>query len=131
MDRHCANAQKIAEFLAGHDRVKKVYYPGLPTHPGHDLARKQMKLFGGMVGFDVGGLGAAKKLLDGLTVCVQAVSLGDVITLIEHPASTTHHAYPREELAEVGLSEGYVRLSVGIEDPGDLIDDLAAGLKKI
>ncbi len=131
MDRHCANAQRVAEFLAGHAKVKKVYYPGLPTHPGHDVARRQMRLFGGMVGFDVGGFDAAKKLLDSLEVCVQAVSLGDVITLIEHPASTTHHGYPPEALAEVGLSEGYVRISVGLEDAGDLIRDLEQGLKRI
>jgi methionine-gamma-lyase len=131
MDRHCANAQKVAEFLAGHEKVLKVYYPGLPTHPGHELAERQMRLFGGMVGFDVAGFADAKKLLDGLEVCVQAVSLGDVLTLIEHPASTTHRGYPEEELAEVGLTEGYIRVSVGIEDPGDLIDDLAAGLDRI
>ncbi|MEE8639470.1 MAG: PLP-dependent aspartate aminotransferase family protein [bacterium] len=131
MDRHCANAQKVAEFLAGHGKVEKVYYPGLPTHPGHELAQRQMRLFGGMVGFEVAGFADAKKLLDGLEVCVQAVSLGDVLTLIEHPASTTHHGYPEEELAEVGLTEGYIRISVGIEDPGDLIDDLAAGLDRI
>lgn len=131
MDRHCANAQKVAEFLAGHDKIRKVYYPGLPTHPGHELAKRQMRLFGGMVGFDVAGFDAAKRLLDGLEVCVQAVSLGDVLTLIEHPASTTHHGYPEEELADVGLTEGYVRISVGIEDAGDLIDDLAAGLERI
>ncbi len=131
MDRHCSSAQRIAEFLAGHDKVKKVYYPGLASHPGHELAQRQMRLFGGMVGFDVAGFDEAKKLLDGLNVCVQAVSLGDVITLIEHPASTTHHGYPEEALAEVGLTEGYIRMSVGLEDPGDLIDDLAAGLDRI
>ncbi len=131
VDRHCANAQKIADFLAGHEKVRRVYYPGLPTHPGHELAKRQMRLFGGMVGFEVGSFGAAKKLLDGLEICVQAVSLGDVITLIEHPASTTHHGYAEEDLADVGLTEGYVRISVGLEDPGDLIDDLVAGLERI
>jgi methionine-gamma-lyase len=131
VDRHCANAQKIAEFLAGHEKVRRVYYPGLPTHPGHELAKRQMRFFGGMVGFEVGSFDAAKKLLDGLEICVQAVSLGDVITLIEHPASTTHHGYAEEDLADVGLTEGYVRISVGLEDPGDLIDDLAAGLERI
>ncbi len=131
VDRHCANAQKIAEFLAGHEKVRRVYYPGLSTHPGHELAKRQMRLFGGMVGFEVGSFDAAKKLLDGLEICVQAVSLGDVITLIEHPASTTHHGYAEEDLADVGLTEGYVRISVGLEDPGDLIDDLAAGLERI
>jgi len=131
MDRHCGNAQQVAEFLAGHKKVQKIYYPGLPEHPGHEIARKQMRLFGGMVGFDVGSFEAAKKFLDGLEVCVQAVSLGDVLTLIEHPASTTHHAYPADELADVGLSEGYVRISVGIEDAGDLIDDIKEGLERI
>lgn len=131
MDRHCANAQKIAEFLAGHDKVRKVYYPGLPNHPGHELAKRQMRLFGGMVGFDVASFDDAKKLLDGLELYVQAVSLGDVVTLIEHPASTTHHGYPKEELADVGLTEGYVRISVGIEDPDDLIGDLAEGLRRL
>lgn len=131
MDRHCANAQKVAEFLAGHEKALKVYYPGLPTHPGHELAERQMRLFGGMVGFEVAGFDDAKKLLDGLKLCVQAVSLGDVMTLIEHPASTTHHGYPEEELAEVGLTEGYIRISVGLEDPGDLINDLGAGLDRI
>jgi methionine-gamma-lyase len=131
VDRHCATAGRIAEFLAAHDKVKKVYYPGLPDHPGHELARKQMRLFGGMVGFEVATFGDAKKFLDALKVCVQAVSLGDVITLIEHPASTTHHAYPPEELGDVGLSEGYIRISVGLEDADDLIDDIGEGLKKI
>jgi methionine-gamma-lyase len=131
MDRHSANAQQVAEFLASHEKVQTVYYPGLPDHPGHEIAQRQMRLFGGMVGFDVGSFEAAKKLLDGLEVCVQAVSLGDVLTLIEHPASTTHRAYPPDELADVGLSEGYVRISVGLEDPGDLIADLKAGLKRI
>lgn len=131
VDRHCATAGRIAEFLAAHDKVKKVYYPGLSDHPGHELARKQMRLFGGMVGFEVAGFDDAKKFLDSLQLCVQAVSLGDVITLIEHPASTTHHAYPKEELGDVGLSEGYIRISVGLEDADDLIDDIAEGLKKI
>ncbi|UCH79317.1 MAG: PLP-dependent transferase, partial [Candidatus Coatesbacteria bacterium] len=131
MDRHCSNAQQVAEFLAGHDKVQKVYYPGLPDHPGYEIAQRQMRLFGGMVGFDVGSFEAAKKFLDGLAVCVQAVSLGDVLTLIEHPASTTHHAYPADELADVGLSEGYVRISVGIEDAGDLINDIKEGLDRI
>jgi len=131
MDRHCANAQKVAEFLAGQAKVRKVYYPGLPSHPGHELAKRQMRLFGGMVGFDVASFDDAKKLLDGLEVCVQAVSLGDVLTLIEHPASTTHHGYPKEDLADVGLTEGYIRMSVGIEDPDDLIDDLAEGFERL
>lgn len=131
MDRHCSSAARIAEFLAGHKKVKRVYYPGLQNHPGHDVAKKQMRLFGGMVGFELAGLEEAKRFLDALELCVQAVSLGDVLTLIEHPATTTHHGYPPEALAEVGLSEGYVRLSVGLEDAGDLIRDLGQGLDRV
>ena len=128
MDRHCANAQKVAAFLAGQPSVRKVYYPGLPQHPGHDLAKKLLRLYGGMVGFDLGDAGKAKRFLDALRLCVQAVSLGDVMTLIEHPASTTHRGYSPEALRDVGLTEGYVRLSVGLEDPGDIIKDLEPGL---
>lgn len=131
MDRHCASAQEIAEYLAGHSKIKKVWYPGLKNHPGHDIACKQMRMFGGMVGFEVGDFDKAKKLLDSLKVCVQAVSLGDVITLIEHPASTTHHGYSHDALTEVGLSEGYIRLSVGLEAPKDIIADLEQGLARI
>lgn len=131
MDRHCSSAARIAEFLATHKKVKRVYYPGLQNHPGHDVAKKQMRLFGGMVGFELAGLEEAKRFLDALELCVQAVSLGDVLTLIEHPATTTHHGYPPEALAEVGLSEGYVRLSVGLEDAGDLIRDLGQGLDRV
>jgi methionine-gamma-lyase len=131
MDRHCENAGRIAEFLDGHPKVNKVYYPGLPDHPGHETAKKQMRGFGGMLGFEVADFNTACKFLDSLEVCVQAVSLGDVVTLIEHPASTTHHAYSPEELAEIGLAQGYIRLSVGIEDADDLIADLEAGLSEI
>ena len=131
MDRHCANAARVAAFLAGHAKVRKVYYPGLPGHAGHDVARRQMRLFGGMVGFELGTFDEAKRLLDGLEVCVQAVSLGDVLTLVEHPASTTHHGYAPAALAEVGLSAAYVRMSVGLEDAGDLVADLEQGLARV
>jgi len=131
MDKHCDNAERIVEFLDGHPKVNKVYYPGLPNHPGHETAKKQMLRFGGMLGFEVADFDTACRFLDTLNVCVQAVSLGDVITLIEHPASTTHHAYSPEELAAIGLNQGYIRISVGIEDADDLIADLDAGLSKI
>jgi methionine-gamma-lyase len=131
MDRHCASAQRIAEFLAGHAKVKRVWYPGLKGHPGHDIACRQMRLFGGMVGFEVADFATAKLFLNSLHICIQAVSLGDVITLIEHPASTTHHGYSHEALVEVGLTEGYVRLSVGLEAPEDIIADLEQGLARI
>jgi methionine-gamma-lyase len=132
MEKHCANAAKIAQFLSDHPKVGEVYYPGLADHPQHDLAAKQMNgRFGGMIGFEVPDFDAACRMLDSLEVCVLAVSLGDVITLIEHPASTTHSSYSPEELEAIDLSNGYIRISVGIEDADDLIADLDKGLNKI
>ena len=132
VERHCENATKIAEYLHEDPKVDKVYYPGLASHPGHELAAKQMNgKFGGMIGFDVPNFDAACKLLDSLEICVLAVSLGDVITLIEHPASTTHSSYSPEDLEAIGLKNGYIRISVGIEDADDLIADLEQGLSKI
>jgi methionine-gamma-lyase len=132
VERHCENAAKIAEFLDGYPKVDRVYYPGLPNHPGHGLAAKQMNgKFGGMIGFEVPNFDVACKMLDSLELCVLAVSLGDVITLIEHPASTTHSSYSPEGLEAIGLKEGYIRLSVGIEDVDDLITDLKQGLDKL
>jgi methionine-gamma-lyase len=132
MDRHCENAQKIAEYLANHKKVDKVYYPGLPSHPGHDVAKKQMKKFGGMVGFDVqGGKAAGKKIMDAVQLCILAVSLGDADTLIEHPASMTHSTYTDEELKTCGINPGYVRISVGLEHVDDLIEDIEQALSKI
>ena len=132
MDRHCKNAMVIAEYLDKHEKVDKVYYPGLKTHPGYDLAKQQMADFGGMVGFDVkGGKEAGKKLMDSVKLCILAVSLGDVDTLIEHPASMTHSTYSDRELQDCGINPGYVRLSVGLEHVDDLIADLDQALKKI
>ncbi|MCP4228996.1 MAG: methionine gamma-lyase, partial [bacterium] len=132
MEKHSENAAKVAQFLDGHPKVDKLYYPGLPGHPGHELAAKQMNgRFGGMIGFEVPDFDAACRMLDSLEVCVLAVSLGDVLTLIEHPASTTHSSYSPEELDAIGLSNGYIRISVGIEDPDDLIADLNQGLDNI
>ncbi len=132
MDRHCFNAEKIAQFLDNHPQVNRVYYPGLPSHPQHDLARRQMRNFGGMVSFELkGGKKAGEILQNSVQLITLAVSLGDADTLIEHPASTTHRAYTSEELAKFGIPEGLVRISVGIENVEDIIDDLKQALNKI
>lgn len=132
MKKHCDNAITIANFLSTHPKVKKVYYPGLSTHQKFEIAKKQMKNFGGIVSFELkDGFDAGKKLLNCLNLCSLAVSLGDTETLIQHPASMTHSSYSKEELKNAGLSEGLVRLSVGIEDVEDIIEDLKKGLDLI
>ncbi|NLK37180.1 MAG: methionine gamma-lyase [Epulopiscium sp.] len=132
MERHCQNAEKIVEFLKNHDKVEKVYYPGLKSHPGYEIAQKQMKHPGGMIAFEVkGGKAAGIRLLDNLDMCVLAVSLGDAETLIEHPASMTHSTYAPEELKLAGIPEGLVRLSVGLENAEDIIADLEKGLSYV
>ncbi len=130
MERHCASAMKIAEYLDKNPKIEKVFYPGLKTHEGHDIAARQMPNgFGGMMSFIVkGGRQAASKFVDSLELCTLAVSLGDAETLIEHPASMTHSTYTAEELADAGIPEGLVRLSVGLENVDDIIADLQAGL---
>lgn len=132
MDRHCESAMKIAEYLQNHGKVEKVYYPGLTSHRGHELAKKQMSDFGGMVGFDLkDGKEAGKTIMNSVKLCILAVSLGDVDTLIEHPASMTHSTYSDEELRGCGINLGYVRISVGLEHVDDLIADLDQALSKI
>ncbi|CEP50193.1 methionine gamma-lyase [[Clostridium] sordellii] len=129
MDKHSKNALEVAKFLEGHKNVIKVNYPGLESFPQRELAKKQMDLPGGMIAFEVkGGLEAGKKLLNSLELCTLAVSLGDCETLIQHPASMTHSPYTAEERAEAGISDGLIRISVGLEDPEDIIDDLKQGL---
>ncbi|HHY36303.1 MAG TPA: methionine gamma-lyase [Firmicutes bacterium] len=130
MEKHCANAMEVAAFLEAHPAVERVYYPGLPSHPQHDLAKKQMQGgFGGMISFELkGGLEAGKQLMNSLELCSLAVSLGDTETLIQHPASMTHSPYPPEERLKAGITDGLVRLSVGIEDAADIIADLKQGL---
>lgn len=128
MERHCQNAEKIAEFLENHEKVEKVYYPGLKSHSGYEIANKQMKHPGGMISFEVkGGKTSGINLLNHLDMCVLAVSLGDAETLIEHPASMTHSTYQPEELKAAGIPEGLVRLSVGLENADDIIADLKKG----
>jgi cystathionine gamma-lyase len=129
MPRHQENAMKLAEVLGGHPKVAKVTYPGLRSHPQHDLARKQMKGFGGMMTFDVkGGLEAARSFLRAVKVFACAESLGGVESLIEHPAIMTHASVPKETREKLGISDGLIRLSVGVEDAQDLIDDLKQAL---
>jgi cystathionine beta-lyase/cystathionine gamma-synthase len=129
MERHNANAMALAEFLAGHPKVKRAIYPGLASHPHHALAAKQMRGFGGLISFDTGSLEGAKQVLERVRLMALAESLGGVETLISHPASMTHASVPPERRAALGLSEGLVRISVGIEDIDDLKDDLAQALQ--
>ncbi|MEA4941773.1 MAG: methionine gamma-lyase [Oscillibacter sp.] len=124
MERHCSNAQKVAEFLHGHPAVDKVYYPGLDDFEGREIAQKQMKLPGGMMSIELkSDRAATAAALNKLELCTIAVSLGDAETLVEHPASMTHSTYTPEELKASGISEGLVRISVGLEDPEDIIAD--------
>ena len=131
--KHCENAQKVAEFLAAHPKVEAVYYPGLASHPGHEVAKRQMHGgFGAVIAFEVkGGFEPGKTLINSVELAKVAVSLGDCETLIEHPASMTHSPYTPEERRDVGISEGLIRLAVGLEDAEDIIADLASALDKI
>jgi methionine-gamma-lyase len=132
MDRHSENALRMAQFLQFHPKVKSVWYPGLTTHPQHELAKKQMSGFGGMIAFELkGGKPAGEILMNSVRLMTLAVSLGDCDTLIEHPATMTHSTYNEEELAKVGITPGLVRLSVGLEGIDDLIADITQALKKV
>jgi cystathionine beta-lyase len=129
MQRHSENAQILAEWLETHPKVERVYYPGLPSHPQHALARKQMALFGGMISINLkGNLEEAKKMLSRCKIFTLAESLGGVESLIEHPAIMTHASIPREDRERIGITDGLIRLSVGIEDVRDLKDDLENAL---
>jgi cystathionine beta-lyase/cystathionine gamma-synthase len=132
MDRHCTNAHAIANYLSTHPKVDKVLYPGLGSHSQHVLAAKQMTGFGGMVSFFLkGGFDACKRLLKRMTVFTVAESLGGVESLIEHPSSMTHASVPREEREQVGVTDSLIRVSVGIEDVGDLVTDLSRALEQV
>jgi cystathionine gamma-lyase len=132
MEAHCKNAMKIAEFLTTHPKVEKVNYPGLPHHPGHVLAKKQMKGFGGMISFSLreNTVEAANKVLSNTKLFSLAESLGGVESLIGHPAVMTHASIPKAEREKTGVVDSLIRLSVGIEDADDLIDDLKHALNK-
>ena len=130
MPAHCSNAQQVAEFLAGHAQVERVYYPGLPGHPGHEVARKQMSAFGAMISFEAkGGYESGKRVMDRVKLFARAASLGDTRSLIVHPASTSHRAVPPEQRRAIGITDGLVRLSVGVEAAADLIADLGQALQ--
>ena len=128
MKQHNLNGQLIAEFLESHPKVTKVIYPGLPSHPQHELAKRQMKGFGGMLSFEVASFEDARRVCNSVRLMALAESLGGVETLMTHPASMTHASVPPERRAAIGLSDSLVRISAGIEDPQDLIDDLKQAL---
>ncbi len=133
VQRACENAARIADYLLAHPKVSKVYYPGFSNHPNHEVAKKQMRMFGAMISFDLvdDSEPAAKRVLEGTHYFSLAESLGGVESLIGHPASMTHASIPREERMKVGLTDSLIRLSVGIEDVEDLIQDLDQALAKV
>jgi len=132
MEKHCSNAMAIAEFLEGHEKVKKVYYPGLPGFSNREIVKKQMKLPGAMISFELNASKTQSEVfINSLELCALAVSLGDAETLIQHPASMTHNSYSKQALSDAGITESMIRLSVGLETVDDLIEDLKAGLRKI
>lgn len=128
MQQHDKNGRQVAAFLDEHPKIQKVYYPGLPQHPQHERAKRLMTGFGGMIAFETGSLAAARSVLDNVRLCALAESLGGVETLISHPATMTHASIPAEQRARLGITEGLVRISVGIEDVEDIIADLDSAL---
>jgi cystathionine beta-lyase/cystathionine gamma-synthase len=131
MRQHDENGRIVAQFLAEHPKVQKVYYPGLKSHPQHELAGRQMSGFGGMISFETGSLENAKRVLESVRLCTLGESLGGVETLISHPATMTHASVPETERNRLGITDGLVRVSVGIEDVEDIIADLDQALSKI
>ena len=131
MEQHDKTGRAVAAFLEEHPKVKKVYYPGSASHPQHALARRQQRGFGGMVSFDVGSLAAARTVLESVKLCTLAESLGGVETLISHPATMTHASVDEAKRQRLGITDGLVRISVGIEDTDDIIADLDQALDKI
>ena len=129
MERHCSNAMKVAQFLEDHPAISHVNYLGLPTHPDHEKAKKQMKHPGAMLSFELkGGLEAGKNFIDKLQMCVRAVSLGTCDTLVSHPASMTHFGVPQQKREQYGITDGLIRMSVGIENIEDILDDLSQAM---
>jgi len=130
MERHCANAERVADFLEEHPRVKRIYYPGLPDHPNHAVAARQMSGFGGMLSFVLdASVEEAKRVVCRTRLFALAESLGGVESLIEHPPSMTHASVPEEERLRIGIDDGLIRLSVGVEDAEDLLEDLEQAFK--
>ena len=131
MKKHTENAQSVAEFLEGHHKIGSVTYPGLPSHPMHHVAKEQMSGFSGMISFELtGGITSGKKVMNAVQLIQLAESLGSVETMITHPATMTHGDVPKEERLARGLTDGLVRLSVGIENVNDIIHDLEIALEK-
>ncbi len=128
MQAHDRNGRQVANFLTEHPKIEKVYYPGLVSHPQHELAKTQQKGFGGMVSFETGSLENAKAVLENVKLCILGESLGGVESLISHPATMTHASVPQEKRDELGITEGLVRISVGIEDVEDILEDLDQAL---
>jgi cystathionine gamma-lyase/cystathionine beta-lyase/cystathionine gamma-lyase/homocysteine desulfhydrase len=131
MIQHNANAMALAEFLASHPKVRKVHYPGLACHPQHELAKRQMRGFGGLISFEVGSLEKARSVLNGVRLMALAESLGGVETLISHPATMTHASVPAERRQQIGITDDMIRISAGIEDIDDLKEDLDQALSAI
>jgi cystathionine gamma-lyase len=133
MERHCINGRKIAEFLRSSSKVEKVFWPGFADHPNHDVAKRQMRDFGGMLSFTLKGdnVATATKLMESVELFSLAESLGGVVSLINHPASMTHASVPKEERLKAGLTDSLIRLSIGVEDAEDLIADLEQALNKL
>jgi len=130
MEAHDKNGRAVAAFLAEHPNVQKIYYPGLQSHAQHELAKRQQTGFGGMVAFETGSLASAKKVLENVKICILAESLGGVESLISHPATMTHASVPIEKRNSLGITDGLVRVSVGIEDVEDIIEDLDQALSQ-
>ncbi|HEY6292381.1 MAG TPA: PLP-dependent aspartate aminotransferase family protein [Terriglobia bacterium] len=129
MPAHCANARQVAAFLSGHPKIERVNYPGLAQHPGHELAKRQMKDFGAMLSFEVkGGYESGKRVMDRVRIFARAASLGDTRSLVVHSASTSHRAVPRDQRLAMGITDGLVRLSIGVEAAEDLLEDLDQAL---
>ena len=132
MERHCSNTAKVAHFLDKHPAIEKVNYTGLASHPDHAIAIKQMKQHAPLISFELkGGIDAGKKFIDALEICTRAVSLGTVDTLVSHPASMTHYGIPKEERIKYGITDGLIRMSVGIENFEDIAADLTQALSKV
>jgi cystathionine beta-lyase/cystathionine gamma-synthase len=131
MRQHSATGLALANLLHEHPKVRHVYYPGLPSHPQHALAVRQMRGFGGMLAFDLGSLDAARRLLNSVKLMALAESLGGVETLISHPATMTHASVPAEKRQTLGITDGLVRISAGLEDLDDLEEDLTQALDKV
>jgi cystathionine gamma-lyase/cystathionine beta-lyase/cystathionine gamma-lyase/homocysteine desulfhydrase len=131
MERHNANAQALAEYLSTHPRVKTTHYPGLPSHPQHALAKRQMRGFGGLISIELGSLENARTVLNSVRLMALAESLGGVETLISHPATMTHGSVPAARRQEIGITDGLVRISVGIEDIDDLLADISQALDRV